>query len=163
MASFDPPATDDFLELHERSLVECTDASFEDMFQSAQIDNDAMHRKTPPLHSRQRNNFYDIRACDLNGIYDIVVLDGPHGNGRSIAFLHLKNRLSASSTVLIDDHSHYDFETRMLGQFKAELEFEIRYGKPTRWEKLVTRLFNQKNDLLSQWNRGGDFVIYRIQ
>jgi hypothetical protein len=55
-------------------------------------------------------SFYDIREGDLtsNG-YNLVVLDGHHGHGRSIAWKFLKDRLGIGCLVVIDDYDHYPF------------------------------------------------------
>ena len=52
---------------------------------------------------------------------DLVVLDGPNGNGRSISFLHLKDKLSKKSFILIDDSDHYDFVERCKQVLNAEV------------------------------------------
>ena len=79
-----------------------------------------MITKVTPLGSRQRNNFYELRDGDLSGVYDFVILDGPNGNGRSLAYLLLKDHLISGSYVLIDDITHYDFIERFLSVFSAK-------------------------------------------
>lgn len=58
-----------------------------------------------------RNTFYG--EADLIGFkpgsIDAVVLDGPHGNGRSMAFPLLAHALRPGSLILIDDFDHYPF------------------------------------------------------
>ena len=51
--------------------------------------SDLMLPKKSPLTTRQRNNFYNIQPGDISGVYDLMILDGPNGNGRNIAFLHM--------------------------------------------------------------------------
>jgi len=67
-----------------------------------------------------KNNFYDVQENDIVGDYDLMILDGPNGNGRNIAFLHMMGHLKPGSHVFIDDHSHYDFKETFLKLFKAE-------------------------------------------
>lgn len=162
MPNFEGLDVSSFLSLHQRDLVECDDESFEAMFQAGQYQAESFHAKQTELHTRQRNNFYHIGAEDLQGSYDIVVLDGPHGNGRSIAFLHLLEHLAQPTYVLVDDHTHHDFEQRMLGLMVGEKVFENRSGKATRLEKLGALFSASKREALSQWQRGGDFAIYRL-
>ncbi|MEM7379451.1 MAG: class I SAM-dependent methyltransferase [Pseudomonadota bacterium] len=85
MPQFDAAQTESFLALHERPLAECDDDAFERMFAQRRFDPAGMRDKTSPLDTQQRNNFYALRDGDLDGTFDLVVLDGPHGNGRSLA------------------------------------------------------------------------------
>jgi hypothetical protein len=126
--------------LHMRNLVECDDETYEKMFTDKVYKKELMRPKTSELSTRQKNNFYDINEGDLDGIYDVMVLDGPNGNGRNISFLHMKEHLKSGSYVLIDDFPHYDFVERFLSIFDAELIFK----------------HNNRED-------GGEFVIYKIK
>ena len=92
-----------------RNLIECGDDDYNKMFLEKQYDRSLMKDKVTALHTRQKNNFYDIQAGDLVGNYNIMVLDGPNGNGRNISYLHMKEHLKPGSYVLIDDFDHYDF------------------------------------------------------
>jgi hypothetical protein len=56
---------------------------------------------------RLRNAFYDVER--LGDSYDALVLDGPNGNGRSLAFPLLRERLGPGALILIDDCTHYPF------------------------------------------------------
>ena len=69
-------------------LVECSDEDFNKMFKEKRIIESCFTKRTLPPTSRQRNCFYDISDIELKN-YDLVLLDGPNGNGRSLAFLHL--------------------------------------------------------------------------
>ncbi|MGL4821298.1 MAG: hypothetical protein ACRC5C_15210, partial [Bacilli bacterium] len=51
---------------------------------------------------------------------DVVLLDGPHGNGRSLAFPMLYDRLAPNALVLVDDHTHYPFEADLFALFHYE-------------------------------------------
>jgi len=132
------------LNLMIRPLVECTDESYNKMFKSKSYDKKLMNDKVSPLHSRQKNNFYDIKKNDLNGIYDLMILDGPNGNGRNISYLHMKKHLGVGSFVLIDDYTHYDFVDKFLMFFDAE------------------KIYGNNSGSKDQWNNGGDYEIYKI-
>lgn len=67
----------EFLDLHIRDLQECTDESYNKMFENRKLDKSLMYPKKTPLTSRQRNNFYNIKEGDINGICDFMILDGP--------------------------------------------------------------------------------------
>ena len=103
-----------------RNLVECTDENYQKMLKNKSYSSDAMYPKKSPLTTRQKNNFYDVQENDIVGDYDLMILDGPNGNGRNIAFLHMMGHLKPGSHVFIDDHSHYDFKETFLKLFKAE-------------------------------------------
>lgn len=57
--------------------------------------------------TRVANVFYEMN--DLAGPYHAMILDGPHGNGRSVAFALAQGLLADPAYVLIDDCNHYDF------------------------------------------------------
>ena len=103
-----------------RNLVECTDENYQTMLKTKKYNPDLMFDKKTPLSTRQRNNFYDIRPGDLDNDYDLMILDGPNGNGRNIAFLHMLNKLKPNSYVFIDDFTHYNFVDTFLSLFSAE-------------------------------------------
>jgi hypothetical protein len=73
-----------------------------------------------------------------------MIVDGPHGNGRSIAFLHSIGRLQKGSYVVIDDYNHYDFVEKFQLLFKTQLIFESTTGS------------------INQWELGGNYVIHKI-
>lgn len=51
--------------------------------------------------------FYEMPT--LEGKYDLLILDGPNGSGRSIAFPLTQELVRAGSYILIDDVTHYPF------------------------------------------------------
>lgn len=123
-----------------RNLIECTDDNYEKMFNEKKYNINYMKPKTSPLSTRQKNNFYDIKEGDLSGEYDLMILDGPNGNGRNLSFLHMDGYLKSGSYVLIDDYHHYDFVDKFFTIFDGELVFE-----------------NNNRD------NGGEFIIYKIK
>jgi len=74
-------------------------------------------KKIPTLTKTDDKSNYRIENCFYifdndffnNKSYDIVLLDGPHGNGRSMAFIHLIGHLNPEAYIIIDDYFHYDF------------------------------------------------------
>ena len=58
---------------------------------------------------RTANCFYGFEPGDIEGKFDLVIIDGPNGNGRSLAFNAIKNNLSPISYLFIDDYNHYPF------------------------------------------------------
>lgn len=122
------------VDLKIRNLLECSDSNYDEMFKNLSYNKDFMKPKSTPLSSRQKNNFYDIQPGDLNGIYDLMVLDGPNGNGRNISFLHIKKHLTVGSHILIDDYTHYDFMDKLKLFFDFDVVFENNGGGINQWE-----------------------------
>jgi|SaaInlV_200m_DNA_2_1039689.scaffolds.fasta_scaffold00814_2 hypothetical protein len=77
-------------------------------------------------HTRQKYCFYSIEDNDLvNQPFDLILLDGPHGNGRSFAFNLIKSMLKKETYILVDDYNHYPFIDNLKIIFpKASLYFE---------------------------------------
>lgn len=86
----------DFLDLKIKNLIKCNNNDFDEMLNSKTYDKSkfAIVDLLPYNHPefwRQRNCFYDINSDELNRKYDLIIIDGPNGNGRNIAYLHLQN------------------------------------------------------------------------
>lgn len=57
--------------------------------------------------TRVANVFYRIDKPLRH--YDAMILDGPHGNGRSLAFNLVRGHVTSPALILIDDCNHYEF------------------------------------------------------
>ncbi|MFA5886515.1 MAG: hypothetical protein WC863_01900 [Patescibacteria group bacterium] len=68
------------------------------------------------------NFFYDIRALgsSLSKI-DGLIVDGPHGGGRSLAFPLLYKFIHAGTVILIDDFDDYPFLSDLSRIFKFKI------------------------------------------
>lgn len=129
-----------------RNLLECNDVDFENMFNAEKIDLSKFKKRVISAHTRQKNCFYEILKNDIPKKIDIVILDGPHGNGRSLAFLHIKEKINKGGIIVIDDYTHYDFIDRFKKIFpNSILIAESKTGKNNKWEL------------------GGDFKIFEIK
>ncbi len=116
------PNTHDFLNLNIVEITKCNDENFEEMFETKTYNKEKfVNCQYEKNNFRVKNSFYDITSDDLPENIDLVVLDGPNGNGRSISFLHLKDKLSKKSFILIDDSDHYDFVERCKQVLNAEV------------------------------------------
>lgn len=62
----------------------------------------------------------------------VVILDGPHGNGRSVAFPILAASSKRESIWLIDDYDHYPFVEEM-SQVYALSDQQTRHEGTKRW------------------------------
>lgn len=125
-------------------LVECSDETWEKMFVEKKYDLNKMGLKHSPVHTRQKNTFYKIDDTMLPDTVDMLIVDGPHGNGRSLAYLHCMNKLVDGSIVLIDDASHYPFYDHLKKLHKTTILYE-QHIKENKWEN------------------GGDFIICTIE
>jgi len=90
-------------------IVHCSDDSFGAVFKNKKYDPSLFKRNLSKPKSKQKNCFYKITEEYLPDSIDFLIVDGPHGNGRSLAFLHAKDKLHPGSIVFIDDYDHYDF------------------------------------------------------
>ena len=106
-------------------LVECSYEDFNRMFKDKKIHNNLFKQKKTPPTTRQRNCFYDLSNIQLKH-YDLVILDGPNGNGRSLAFLHLIGHLNEGAIILIDDTvaADGDFKYDFCGRFNSVFDAE---------------------------------------
>lgn len=112
----------DFLNSHLFDIMSCDDESFEDMFVKKTYSRKGFTNcQNQKDDFRTKNSFYDITEDHLPDNIDLVILDGPNGNGRSISFLHLKHKISKNCVILIDDSDHYDFIERCSQVFDTEI------------------------------------------
>ena len=132
------------LKLYMADLIECHDSDFNNLFRQRQFNRNSFYKKISEVHTRQKNTFYDVKDGELPKTIDLMIVDGPHGNGRSIAFLHGIGRLHKDSYVVIDDYNHYDFIDKFQLLFKTQLIFESTTGNT------------------NQWELGGNYMIYKI-
>lgn len=118
------------LDLKLKMLVTCNDIDYNEMFNTKIYNSSKVwYRKEKP-ESRQKNCFYEIEKNDIPDTVDFMLLDGPSGNGRNFAFLHVQKKLHSGSIVFIDDYNHYDFIPKFKSIFNAEEIFELtdKYG-----------------------------------
>lgn len=73
--------------------------------------------------TRIKNAFYSLDNSDIDTLEPIdgLIVDGPHGNGRSIAFVLYYRFMHPGTIVLIDDFNHYDFLADLGRCFKYEI------------------------------------------
>lgn len=116
-----------------RPLVHCSDESFEVVFKNREYNPSLFKRKLSKPTSKQKNCFYNIKETDLPNKIDLLIVDGPNGNGRSLAFLHTKDRLPPGALVFIDDYDHYDF----VEKFSLFHKYETVYSKRTEKDRFI--------------------------
>lgn len=103
------------VKLHQVELASLDDAAFSQMFTTT--DPAALFAaKAQPIaaeaafDTRLPNAFYRIDPQYWpGGSVDLIILDGPNGNGRSLAFPLLRAALRRPAYLLIDDYLDYPF------------------------------------------------------
>lgn len=82
--------------------------------------------------TRIRNVFYDIPLAFLesNEKIDLLIVDGPHGNGRSMSFPLFQKKIEKDTIILLDDFNHYPFVDDLKKLFNVEIKnCENSYSK----------------------------------
>ncbi|WEK55851.1 MAG: hypothetical protein P0Y55_07345 [Candidatus Cohnella colombiensis] len=103
--------------LNWNSLKQVTDGECEQLFSEPAEASERWGTigKSVPLNQYQhytiRNTFYGEahQIPLLHNKIDVLIVDGPHGNGRSFAFPIFSSLLKKDALVLIDDFDHYPF------------------------------------------------------
>lgn len=117
-----------YLKVLKRNLIQYSEFEYNKMFEENKINNSFGSIKNSASDVNQKNCFYDIKNDDLTGIYNMVILDGPNGNGRNIGFLHIKNYIKTGTILYIDDYNHYDFLEKCQAVFNIEILFKHTEG-----------------------------------
>jgi len=115
-------------------LMQVDDDARENMFlnpnESIQIWDSYKHDisleqfKNPTL----KGAFYNLEVEDFPSInIDAIVLDGPHGNGRSMCFPIFFKHIKPGTLILVDDYHHYPFLDDLGRLFKFTILEERRY------------------------------------
>ena len=98
-------------------------------FKYTSIEHDSTYAKTPnveyiiyPLAHNYKPSDIENIQLNLKGIYDLVIVDGPHGVGRAKWYPKIKNFIKEGTIILIDDFHHYsEFETELNENFEYDL------------------------------------------
>ena len=143
----------DFLNLNVEPLISCSDEDFNNQIQNKEYDSTCFktHVSLPynhPKYWRQRNCFYNVK--NLKNNYDLVIIDGPNGNGRAIAYLHIKDKVKKGSYILVDDHNSRDgdYDYKFVEHLMNIIPVEIVYKHE-----------NSKNP---SWETGKNFVLFKV-
>jgi hypothetical protein len=114
--------------LHTCELVQLADEHFDQLFRAGAEPQVLLKEQSVPVptsrywETRLHNVFYDYDFSAMpDHSIDLLILDGPNGNGRSIAFPLLKHKLKTPSWVLMDDyldHPHLEYLERV---FQSEI------------------------------------------
>lgn len=123
-----------FVNLLTPKLKQLSDKEYEELFNSKNPSSAYVHMGNyVPLeqyhHTRLHNTFYetDLNNLKLDNV-NLIILDGPNGNGRSIAFPLLKDVIKFPFYCLVDNFTHYPFLNEMQRCFSFTKIFEFDYG-----------------------------------
>lgn len=100
------------IRIHEPDLWQFSDEEFDTIMQGG-LEVWDIYKMEKKLNNHMYsetgipNVFY--RVGELSCDHDAMILDGPHGNGRSIAYAMCVNLITEPGYILIDDCNHYDF------------------------------------------------------
>jgi hypothetical protein len=111
----------EFLKLMIRDLVVSNRDDYEKMFTSKKFCKECFSKTNDLYNTSLQNSTYDINDGDLKDNYNLVIIDGPNGNGRNFSYFYLMGKLESGSFIVIDDYFHYDF----LEKCKLFFDYEI--------------------------------------
>jgi hypothetical protein len=103
--------------IYPQTLKQITDQEWEEIFSQAE-ESHALWASYGTFVAEHQYDLYTIRNTFYAEIdqlpfeeqsIDVMIVDGPHGNGRSLSFPLFCNSLKANAFVLVDDFDHYPF------------------------------------------------------
>tara|TARA_Y100000389_G_scaffold162207_1_gene164912 strand:+ start:611 stop:1285 length:675 start_codon:yes stop_codon:yes gene_type:complete len=144
-----------FLNLSVDNLLSCTDEHFNEQIKNKVYEANYFkeHNNLPyddPKYWRQKNCFYNIK--NLKDKYDLIIIDGPNGNGRVISYLHIKDKIKKGTFILIDDHNSRDgdFDYKFIEHFKNIIHLPIK------------EIYIHENNINPSWENGVNFALFEI-
>ncbi len=107
----------DSIQIFQYDLRNIDNQIWDKIFSSPSMASELWNQYSKPVgeeaskDTRMHNAFYAIPKDALPyGLHlDGMIVDGPHGNGRSLSFPLLHNYLRPGTIVLMDDYHHYPF------------------------------------------------------
>ena len=83
-------------------------------------------------------------------VFDIVILDGPNGNGRNLAYNYIRGHLNKDAIILIDDFDASD------GDFDYEFVDILKYNYD------VEEIYKYDSNLMGNYEEGGKFIFFKF-
>lgn len=113
----------------QRELVQFDNASFNAIMSGVPLSDRRLNRvpvaQADYSKTRMPNLFYDLRDFSaverMDDALDLVIVDGPNGSGRSIAYSLMRDHVRSGTLVLIDDCNHYPFVQQFYRMFDANV------------------------------------------
>ncbi len=105
------------ISIYPQTLKQISDEEWSEIFSQPQNVRKLWNSFGTPVTTNQydlytiHNTFYaEVDQLPLeNNTVDVMIVDGPHGNGRSLAYPLFSEVLKEDAFVLIDDFDHYPF------------------------------------------------------
>lgn len=156
--SYKHEKNDNIINLKIKPLISCSEEHYNEQIENKTLNKEyfSLHKSLPYNHPkfwRQRNCIYDIDFDDLKPNYDIVIIDGPNGNGRCLSFLFFKDRVKKDSIIFMDDFNAKDGS------------FEYNYVENLKNIITVEEIFKHTNEnaVPRWWEEGGNFIIFKVK
>ena len=118
----------DYLNLMITDLIVCSDYDYDEMFKTKIFNREKFKVVDGVFDATIRNATYDVNFSKLKENYDLVIIDGPHGNGRNFSNFYIKNRVKSGTYIIVDDFFHYDFVDKIKSFFNVEVVEENIFG-----------------------------------
>ncbi len=106
----------DYLNINNCELMQVTEEIKKKMFESPSQAKKIWELNASKVDIEQYKNpilvngFYNITEYQFpKNRIDAIILDGPHGNGRSLCFALFYDLIEKGTLILIDDYHHYPF------------------------------------------------------
>jgi hypothetical protein len=126
-------STDPNIVLKVDVLKQISDKEWESIFESTEKwDQIGEYLSIDRYHEYSiRNTFYAKLPYEQfnEKSIDVLIVDGPHGNGRSLSFPLLKRFLKEDAYILIDDYHHYPFLQDASRVFDYEVIYKESIGE----------------------------------
>lgn len=154
--AYSPKETDTCLTLCIRDLVSCNDNDYHKCIETGVFNKNVFskHISLPinhPKYWRQRNLFYDIQDQDISGVFDFILLDGPNGNGRNLAYCIMKDHIQPGTYIMIDDCDSRDGSYDYMFRENLESLYNV--------EKIKEHIYKKRSNV---WEKGGCYCIYKL-
>ena len=154
--AYKPKDDDTCLKMCIRDLISCKDDDFNKCVSDGMFDKSVFSRHISlptnhPKYWRQRNLFYNIQDGDISGIFDFILLDGPNGNGRNLAYSIISDNVMPGSHIMIDDCNSRDNDY----DYKFRENLESLYNV----NKIKEHIYNKR---VNVWEKGGNYCLYKF-
>lgn len=128
----------DFHSIKKRQLLTCSDSSYNRMLASHKYNPNYMVKSQQNPENKMYNTFYEIKNGDLKENYDIIILSGPNGNGRDLAFLHIQDKIKKGGFIMINKLDRYTSLETLSEFFETTVAFQnVTYGERICFYKII--------------------------
>ena len=101
-------------------------------------DNPKYASKHALIRPLRKDGFYNVKEGDITGEYDLIILDGPNGPHRGLAYDIIEPHIPEHGAVIfIDDSEQFDFVQKILNKFVCSMIF---VGKEKHKEYMILQI-----------------------